>query len=74
MKVGATDGTRTAITSGLAVGDQVVVDGADRLRDGAKVTIPARTMPAPADQPATAALGQGGHRRHPAAGAAAGSP
>ncbi|HLY56838.1 MAG TPA: MdtA/MuxA family multidrug efflux RND transporter periplasmic adaptor subunit [Stellaceae bacterium] len=30
-----------AITKGIAVGEAVVTDGADRLKDGAKVTIPA---------------------------------
>ena len=29
-----------AVTHGLAPGDKVVVDGADQLRDGAKVTLP----------------------------------
>jgi membrane fusion protein, multidrug efflux system len=33
------DGRRTTITSGLAAGDKVVIDGVDRLRDGAKVTV-----------------------------------
>lgn len=40
VKLGPTDGPMVAVTSGLSVGDRVVVDGADRLRDGAKVVIP----------------------------------
>jgi multidrug efflux system membrane fusion protein len=40
IKTGPADGERTAVTSGLAVGDKVVVDGVDRLRDGSRVTIP----------------------------------
>ena len=36
---GATDGKHTVITSGLAAGDKVVIDGVDRLRDGAKVKV-----------------------------------
>ena len=36
---GPSDGKSTTITSGLAAGDKVVIDGVDRLRDGAKVTI-----------------------------------
>ena len=36
---GPSDGRRTTITSGLAAGDKVVIDGVDRLRDGAKVTV-----------------------------------
>jgi multidrug efflux system membrane fusion protein len=37
--VGVTDGDRVAIDKGLAVGDRVVVDGADRLRDGTPVAL-----------------------------------
>ena len=39
VAVGATDGKHTVITSGLAAGDKVVIDGVDRLRDGAKVKV-----------------------------------
>ena len=39
VTVGPADGERIAITAGLAPGDRVVVDGTDRLREGAKVTI-----------------------------------
>jgi multidrug efflux system membrane fusion protein len=41
IKVGPTDGGFEAVTSGLNPGDRVVTDGTDRLRDGAKVTLPA---------------------------------
>ena len=37
--VSVTNGDRIQITSGLKPGDAVVVDGADRLRDGSKVRI-----------------------------------
>jgi multidrug efflux system membrane fusion protein len=37
--IGPTDGQRTTIASGLAPDDKVVIDGVDRLRDGAKVTL-----------------------------------
>jgi membrane fusion protein, multidrug efflux system len=40
IKIGPTDGEKAAVDSGLAAGDRVVIDGADRLRDGAHVTIP----------------------------------
>ena len=40
IKVGPTDGPTAAVTSGLSAGEQVVVDGTDRLRDGARVTVP----------------------------------
>ena len=39
VKLGPSDGQRIAILSGLQAGESVVVDGADRLRDGAKVTL-----------------------------------
>lgn len=39
VKIGPADAQNVAILDGLAPGDQVVVDGADRLRDGAKITI-----------------------------------
>ncbi|MDE2285589.1 MAG: efflux RND transporter periplasmic adaptor subunit [Hyphomicrobiales bacterium] len=40
IKAGPTDGPMTAVTSGLSAGEQVVIDGTDRLRDGARVTVP----------------------------------
>lgn len=45
---------RVAITAGLAAGDVVVVDGADHLSDGAKVTVPDATHASAKDK-ATAA-------------------
>ncbi|ACA18757.1 efflux transporter, RND family, MFP subunit [Methylobacterium sp. 4-46] len=45
ITVGETDGNRTVVTSGLKPGDQVVVDGTDRLRDGAEVKVAARAAP-----------------------------
>ena len=39
VKLGPGDGQHVAILSGLQAGDQVVDDGADRLKDGAKVSI-----------------------------------
>jgi multidrug efflux system membrane fusion protein len=40
VTLGPTDGAFAAVTKGLAVGDRVVTDGTDRLRDGAAVTVP----------------------------------
>jgi multidrug efflux system membrane fusion protein len=40
VTLGAQDGDFFAVTDGLSPGDRVVTDGADRLRDGAKVSIP----------------------------------
>jgi multidrug efflux system membrane fusion protein len=37
--LGITDGNRVEVSSGLAPGDRIVVDGADKLRDGAKINI-----------------------------------
>jgi multidrug efflux system membrane fusion protein len=39
VKTGPGDAENTSIISGLAAGDQVVIDGADRLRDGARVNV-----------------------------------
>jgi multidrug efflux system membrane fusion protein len=40
VELGATDGEKQQIVSGLQIGDQVVIDGTDRLRDGAKIRRP----------------------------------
>lgn len=42
VTVGVTQGEDISITSGLEAGDQVVVDGAERLRDGSRVEIKER--------------------------------
>ena len=39
VTTGPADATNTAIVSGLAAGENVVIDGVDRLRDGAKVSV-----------------------------------
>jgi multidrug efflux system membrane fusion protein len=41
VRLGPSDGQRVAVLSGLQPGDVVVDDGADRLKDGAKVMLPA---------------------------------
>ena len=74
IKAGIADATKTQVISGLAVGDQVVVDGADRLRDGMHVMVPrnngppgangAAPTPANADNPADNT--QKHHRHKPA--------
>ena len=65
--IGPTDGKHTVITSGLKVGDKVVIDGVDRLRDGVKVKV--------VDNPATAgaAAGAGQGLEQGGLGSAAGS-
>ena len=61
VEVGATDGERVQITGGLQVGDQVVIDGTDRLRDGAKIRRPGAGPRSAAGPPIAAAppAGQG---------------
>jgi multidrug efflux system membrane fusion protein len=63
ITLGAQDGDFFAVNSGLSPGDRVVTDGADRLRDGAKVTIPASTPPPPSgsDKGKGAPSGSGDH-------------
>ena len=54
VKLGPDDGKNVTITSGLDPGAKVVVDGADKLREGAKVTLPTApggAQPQPADAP-----------------------
>jgi membrane fusion protein, multidrug efflux system len=58
VTLGPADGERIAIRAGLAVGERIVVDGTDRLRDGAEIAI--------AGAPAKPA----GNGKHRAAGAA----
>ncbi len=52
VKLGVTDGNRVEVLSGLQPGDRVVIDGADKLREGAKVIVRAETG---ANNPAGAA-------------------
>ena len=39
ITIGPTDGSMTAVNTGLAAGDHVVIDGADRLREGLPVNV-----------------------------------
>ena len=43
VTLGVADGDTIAVTSGLSVGDIVVTEGGDRLRDGAQVILPTAT-------------------------------
>jgi multidrug efflux system membrane fusion protein len=87
VRLGAGDGQRTMVTSGLETGDNVVVDGADRLHEGAKVAIVASTdnTAEPGTEPPRApgsgqggghGRGQGGgaHRHREGAGRDRGAP
>ena len=80
VSTGPTDGAMTTITKGLAAGDQVVIDGVDRLRDGSKVKIAEATPGdeaksndakgdgAKSDDGKSNASGEHRHHRHGAAG------
>ncbi|GKQ51317.1 transport system membrane protein [Bradyrhizobium sp. Ce-3] len=54
VKLGVTDGDRVEVLSGLTAGDRIVIDGADKLREGAKVVV---RSAADAANPAAAAKG-----------------
>jgi membrane fusion protein, multidrug efflux system len=54
ITVGPTDGTMTAVNNGLSAGELVVVDGADRLRDGLRVNVSTVDGKAPAASSAPA--------------------
>jgi multidrug efflux system membrane fusion protein len=79
VMLGQTEDDRAAVTSGLKVGDTVVVDGADQLRDGARVLLPGERAPAIASTNAGRAgpnggRGQGRGGRGGSGGGAAGAP
>ncbi|HEY3933901.1 MAG TPA: efflux RND transporter periplasmic adaptor subunit [Gemmatimonadales bacterium] len=57
VALGPSDGTNTAILSGLSVGDTVVIDGTDRLSDGAKISVAPPASAAPAAGTPTPAKG-----------------
>ena len=52
VTLGPSDGQRVAVTKGLEPGQLVVIDGADRLKDGAKVRLAGAGRPAAAPGPA----------------------
>ena len=56
VQLGVTDSDRVEVLSGLSPGDRVVIDGADKLRDGAKVVV---RQPAGADSAPAAAAARG---------------
>jgi membrane fusion protein, multidrug efflux system len=80
ITLGVVDGERAAVTAGLAAGELVVTEGGDRLRDGARVSLPraspaggARTAAAagataaPGTAPAKTGSADGQHRKRPPA-------
>ncbi len=76
VTLGVTNDDRVAIAQGLQPGETVVVDGADRLRDGAHVILPGEqgstiAVPQPGSPAAAGRGGRRGGRRGGAGGAAA---
>jgi len=61
VKIGPAEGESTSISDGVAVGETVVVDGIDRLREGAKVE---PILRGGADDPAKKLTEKAGPRRH----------
>jgi hypothetical protein len=45
IKTGPTQGDTTVVTSGVTTGSMVVIDGADRLREGTKIKAIVRDTP-----------------------------
>ncbi len=72
IELGVTDGDRVEVRSGLVPGDRIVIDGADKLRDGAKINVRAEAdINAPAAGPGGAPPGPekaGKKRRRPDSG------
>src|SRR6266446_1727854 len=63
VSVGMAEGDSVSVESGLAPGELVVVEGSDRLRDGAKVEIPDRAARAAPGEGKAPGKGEGKRRR-----------
>jgi multidrug efflux system membrane fusion protein len=63
VKVGTTEGEGVAVDSGISAGEIVVVEGSDRLRDGAKVEIPDAASRAAANEGGAPKGGKGGGKK-----------
>ena len=69
VTVGTAGGDRTQILSGLTVGERIVSDGVDRLREGSKVTGPsAAAEQAPAVSPVSSGSADPGQRQPASSG------
>jgi multidrug efflux system membrane fusion protein len=73
VTLGPSDGTHSAISSGLAVGNTVVVDGTDRLSDGAPISVSAPTA-APGTKPSTPGSPPAAKKKKPSTPASQASP
>ncbi len=63
VTTGPSDAQNTVVASGLAIGENVVIDGVDRLRDGAKVSI-RNSANGSAQNPGAGAGGDAGKGQH----------
>ena len=63
VKVGVTEGEGVAVDSGISAGEIVVVEGSDRLRDGAKVEIPDAASRAAANEGGAPKGGKSGGKK-----------
>jgi multidrug efflux system membrane fusion protein len=72
VTTGPSSGDLVSITKGLAVGERVVVDGADQLRDGAHVAVPGAAAGAAGAAGAPPGGGQHQHRHDAGAGSSSG--
>ena len=69
VKQGIVNGERTSILSGVQPGEQVVIDGVDRLREGAKIMVSAPVAASGAEGAQGSARAASGARVHGASGA-----
>lgn len=63
VKLGAVEGDNVEITAGIKTGEQVVVDGTDRLRDGAAVSLPEAGSRAGSPEAGKKGPGKGARKR-----------
>jgi membrane fusion protein, multidrug efflux system len=71
VTLGPGDANNITVSQGLKVGERVVVDGADKLKDGAKVMLPQPKAPGAAGTPSGQQQGQ--HRHRPQSANSSGS-
>jgi multidrug efflux system membrane fusion protein len=73
VKVGTTEGTTSSIESGLSEGEQVVIDGVDKLRAGSRVSTSSGPSSSPNPGPSSGGGSGASSRAGSASGADAGS-
>ena len=67
VELGPSDGDRVAVRTGVAPGDRVVIDGADRLREGSRISLrdPNSNQAAPAGAPKRSGSSKGSSKESP---------